>query len=279
MSLEDEAIAAFDFGLEPPKQATPPSQSSESKIVTASQSNQSKIAPLDQSSGKKIAMSSQSTKPAIDKALPALPPTPTYSLFPKIPPAMAPIGLQEYKDGVSPPLGHPYDHGRPRKASLPSSVRTRVGSNASSLKQLPSATITTPNAGKYPRRPLPVRVGIQSHAASPPLEQHTSVSATSSRWSGDTTTPTLSSPIGSSSVKTRDSVSSSSHWPATGSFFEESDDEEVPLRRKVAGKFARCSGSSAGTMIGRQTPSSQTWFQRWMLCGACRGCGGQQPGA
>ncbi|KAJ9631080.1 hypothetical protein H2203_001609 [Taxawa tesnikishii (nom. ined.)] len=89
-------------------------------------------------------------------------------------------------------FAQPTDPSRPRKASLPTRLRT---DSCTSIRLLPSATITSsPQNSTGPRRPMPIRISRTStlHSASdisPPQ---------SSRWSGDTaaTTPdSLTSPV------------------------------------------------------------------------------------
>lgn len=255
------AVAAFDFGLD---DSTPVCQ------------------PLRPRKASAPAMSNIS-KPPTDKALPAMPSqqTPTYSLFPASTqgPSMdrarcLPTNINANSSFGPSPLGASTDPTRPRKASLPSSIRSRADS-CTSIRLLPSAKISPggagpPLPGNYPRRPLPIRVSA-CIPTSPTSGQSTRVSTpTTSRWSGDTITQSLDS----SSVKERSSTSSSasSPWPQTGSFFEDDDDEEVPLRQKFTTKIrgARAWSASSTTMSETTTVTGakkqRGWFGKWVLC-------------
>ncbi|KAF1344654.1 hypothetical protein BDV97DRAFT_362155 [Delphinella strobiligena] len=254
---ESQAISTLDFGLTCSEPASQPSRPR----------TESSPAHLNGSRGVRAG--------AIDKALPSLPApeTPTYSLFPgsskgSMDHSIRPFSLRTSSNASSSvvPLqsGMATDPIRPRKASLPSSVRSRADS-CTSTRLLPSATIipgnkSLPHAGKFPRIPLPIRVS-SSIPTSPPSVQ--SAKSTSSRWSGDTMTHSHDSE--------RPSLSSASSppWPQMGSFFEDDDDEQVPLRKKVATRIrgARAwSASSAGSTMVGSSHEKREWYQRWMTC-------------
>lgn len=260
---ESQAIATLDFGLTCSEPASQPSR------------------PRTESSPAHL-NGSRGVKPgALDKALPSLPApqTPTYSLFPgsskgSMDHSIRPSSLRTSSNASSSIVpfrsGMTIDPVRPRKASLPSSVRSRADS-CTSTRLLPSVTIIPGNkslahAGKFPRIPLPIRVS-SSIPTSPPSIQ--SATSTSARWSGDTITHSLDSERPSVHERASLSSSSSPPWPQMGSFFEDDDDEQVPLRKKVATRIrgARAwSASSAGSTVIGSRDEKKEWYQRWMTC-------------
>ena len=169
------------------------------------------------------------------------------------------------------PAGISIDPTRPRKASLPLSVRSRADS-CTSTRLPPSAKMNSgvpgsPLAEGFPQRPVPLRVSSNIPIAPPSVQEAREAMPT--RWSGDTTTPFSDT----TSIKERRSTSSVAYtpWPSTGSFFEndEDDDEEVPLRRKVvtrirgARAWSASTGTSDSTVIARR---QRKGWSHWVLC-------------
>lgn len=258
MQATDEAIAAFDFGLDAPS----------ARSVQMSQADVNKV------------VAPRAFRDfSVDKSLPSTPSK--YSLFPKVEPARAEqpsplIRLQALNKPPTAATPHSLDLTASHNISLPPAVRPRTDSSGS--VHFPSAIITAQAPGKYPRRPLPLRTtGTTTTSSPPPTNHRGSISA---RWSGDTVTPSLDSPSGSKGTgRSSTSSSTTQSWPPTGSIWEDSDDEEVPLRRKVARKFSRASDSTVDTATRasatKQCSGSLGWFRRWVLCGACGGDDGQ----
>lgn len=223
------------------------------------------------------------------KALPNLPcpQTPTYSLFPtsiQFPVSrQSPKALSNCLCKTGSPLspaqaGAPTNPKRPRKASLPTS-KGPLAESCTPTRLLPSVVISPESTGAYrssnlPRRPSPILEDpiILSFRSSAPVSNAST--PPSSRWSGDTIARSSDSPY----MKGRNSTSSTSSalYP-TGSFFEDDDDEDVPLRQKMAIRFrsARAFSSSstntADTTLVVRENGCRAWLRRWVLCDACMG--------
>lgn len=267
--VEGTATATFDFGLSTSKPKVP----STLRLIEESRTPAQVRTPATVRT------------PSKDKALPLVPSphTPTFSLFPT--PTTRPNmdvtsrhpvhhkSSYSASPRVPLPMGISIDPTRPRKASLPSSLRSRADS-CMSPHLLPSATIVprksmSSSSKKLPRRPLPIRVSSNMPTSPPPAQSPTSI-----RWSGDTVTRSFDSSDGGGRERssTSSSAPSPSPWPESGSFFEIDDDEEVPLRRKVATKIrgARAWSSSTvdsdATIVAAKARRERSFLQRWLLC-------------
>lgn len=262
----DEDIAAFDFGLDAgPQRSSTIDVPTQPSTTTVEASQISLQTTSNTSSGGPIHQHREN-----------------YSLFPAIAPQHNVIA--EAPSPTTAAFAQPTDPSRPRKASLPTRLRT---DSCTSIRLLPSATITSsPQNSTGPRRPMPIRISRTStlHSASdisPPQ---------SSRWSGDTaaTTPdSLTSPVsgrGSQDPLLRGlgrldlgDGASGGGAPLT-SFFEDDDedDERVPLSRRLRG-WKRRGGASMVSPTGSfgqgEMPGVAAkrggWVRKWVLCGAC----------
>jgi hypothetical protein len=147
---------------------------------------------------------------------------------------------------------------RPRTSSLASSERSRSDS-CMSVRLQPSANITS-SPTTSPKRP---QTAPRMRTTSASSQQQTSLSGKPpSRWSGETVDVSLGSPKSTRNAedRSRDSTSStlvatSPAWP-TGSFFEDDDEDKVPLRRKVAQKLKSSRSSNALRSVSNPTANN-----------------------
>lgn len=272
----DNAIAAFEFGLydlNPNKAQTASKSSAEGRKHKAKVSSQDKALPPVPQSPNSQQRQPQAKTPTHQK---------TYSLFPAT--ASRPsLDQQPARLVPESPITGPTTR-KSREGHLPLQSRTRADSTAALL---PAATLTicpntstttetlnTTTTPRPPRRPLNVRIrssASTSSTSSPPSSAH------ASRWSGDTMTSSLCSPVAKISFSSTSPIydRSTSYLtnknpgrPASGSIsnttvrdslepcawaasqqvcsvFEDDDDEDetVPLRRKWKEGWKRSKGS------------------------------------
>ena len=247
----DGAMAEFDFGLEQPSEPiySRPQPSIErprtahgTKSALSSSKRSSILRPSPPSPQRQSPSSPQRQSP----------PTPqrqSYTLFPKEQPQPSTPRISIISDNGSIISSRQslISQPRPRTSSLASSERSRSDS-CMSVRLQPSAMPSSPSSS--PKRP---QTSPRMRTPSASSTQQTSVSdKPPSRWSGDTVDMTLESPkSGRNAVdRSRDSSSStlvsatSPAWP-TGSFFEDDDEDKLPLRRKVAQKLRSSRSSNA----------------------------------
>ena len=207
------------------------------------------------------------------------PAKPTYSLFPKdtTPPSRPSITLANRQDS-SPPLTnpfhqHPENTYRPRKESLTSSLRSRkdsLTSHRATNHRIPLRILSSASSNYTTPRMSSTRPSV-----SPPDSSNGTVQ---SRWSEDTiTSPTTAvapgprTSFGSLLGAARDS----GQYPAC--FFEDDDDEFVPLRRKLHwGRGASLQQAQQGQMRrggGDVEATGVKKGSRWRKVLLC-GCGG-----
>jgi hypothetical protein len=241
---QDGAMAKFDFGLEQPSE---PSYTHSQPLVERPRT----------AHGTKSALSSPKKSPSsIPRPSPSTPqrqspPSPqrqSYTLFPKEQPQPSTPRISVISDNGSvlsrqSLISQP----RTRTSSLAASERSRSDS-CMSVRLQPSAMPSSPSSS--PKRP---QTSPRMRTPSASSTQQTSLSEKPpSRWSGDTVDMTLESPkSGRSAIdRSRDSSSSTlvatspAAWP-TGSFFEDDDEDKLPLRRKVAQKLRSSRSSNA----------------------------------
>jgi hypothetical protein len=262
---EGGAMAQFDFGLEQPFEPSyPRSQPSVERPRTAhgtknalSSSRQSPSSiprPSPPSPQRQSPSSAQRQAPSSpQRQTPSSPPrqsppTPqrqSYTLFPKEQPQPSTPRISVISDNGSILSRQSLtSQPRPRTSSLAASERSRSDS-CMSVRLQPSAMPSSPSSS--PKRP---QTAPRMRTPSASSTQQTSVSEKPpSRWSGDTVDMTLESPHRNAVDRTRDSSSStlvatSPAWP-TGSFFEDDDEDKLPLRRKVAQKLRSSRSSNA----------------------------------
>ncbi|KAG9758645.1 hypothetical protein KCU73_g3796, partial [Aureobasidium melanogenum] len=272
------AMAAFDFGLE---QTSEPSythcQPSVGRPRTA-HGNKSALSPSRQppssprrkslsSPQRQIPSSPQRQPPASpqrhspsspQRQSPSTPQrhslsTPqrqSYTLFPKEQPQPSTPRISVISDNGSIISHQSYNsQHRPRTSSLASSERSRSDS-CMSVRLQPAANLS-PSSSPTPSPKRP-QTSPRMRTTSASSTQQTSTSdQPPSRWSGETVDVVLESPrSGRNAVdRTRDSSSStlvatSPAWP-TGSFFEDDEEEKLPLRQKVAQKLRSSRSSNA----------------------------------
>lgn len=254
-------MAAFDFGLEESNQTsepcytyrpTPAIQPRKSSLTPPSPPRQ----PLHQSSPSPPRQARH-----------------RYTLFPKDEPSTPRLSVHS-NNGSTTSRHSVNSSQRPRTASMASSERSRSDS-CMSVRLQGSATLSSPKQSIRPHSSSAAS-GMRNTSGS---QQHTSICGKlPSRWSGETIDVALDcSPARNASDKDRDSSStlvssSSSSWP-TGSFFEDDEDEKVPLRRKVVDRLrgSRSSGAlramanSAATASGKEElghKKSASWARR-----------------
>ncbi|CAD0109929.1 unnamed protein product [Aureobasidium uvarum] len=283
------AMAAFDFGLEhtpePPYRRPQPSiqrprtaHESSSSSRRQSLSSPQRHAPSSPqrhtpSSPQRHTPSSPQRQPPSSphRQHPSSPQRQSYTLFPKEQqqPSTPRISVISDNGSILSHHSHSSQH-RPRTSSLASSERSRSDS-CMSVRLQPSATLSS-SPSSSPKRP---QTSPRMRTTSASSQQQTSLSdQPPSRWSGETVDMVLESPrSGRNAVdRTRDSSSStlvatSPAWP-TGSFFEDDEDEKLPLRRKVAQKLRSSRSSNAlrsasnPTSSVEQQPKKSSWTRR-----------------
>ncbi|KAI4720646.1 hypothetical protein E4T48_03039 [Aureobasidium sp. EXF-10727] len=276
------AMAAFDFGLEhtsePSYRRPQPSVQRPRTAHESSPRRQSPASPQRQppSSPQRQPPSSPQRQPPSSpqrqspssphRQHPSSPHRQSYTLFPKEQQQPSTPRISVISDNGSILSHHSqHSHHRPRTSSLASSERSRSDS-CMSVRLQPSAPLSSP------KRP---QTSPRMRTTSASSQQQTSLSdQPPSRWSGETVDVVLDSPAsGRNAVdRTRDSSSStlvatSPAWP-TGSFFEDDEDEKLPLRRKVAQKLRSSRSSnalrSASNPAGSvdQQPKKSSWTRR-----------------
>ncbi|KAH0151162.1 hypothetical protein KCU82_g12360, partial [Aureobasidium melanogenum] len=174
----------------------------------------------------------------------------SYTLFPKEQPQPSTPRISVISDNGSIISHQSYtSQHRPRTSSLASSERSRSDS-CMSVRLQPAANLSPSSSPtSSPKRP---QTSPRMRTTSASSTQQTSTSdQPPSRWSGETVDVVLESPrSGRNAVdRTRDSSSStlvatSPAWP-TGSFFEDDEEEKLPLRQKVAQKLRSSRSSNA----------------------------------
>ncbi|KAH0002237.1 hypothetical protein KCU78_g14470, partial [Aureobasidium melanogenum] len=174
----------------------------------------------------------------------------SYTLFPKEQPQPSTPRISVISDNGSIISHQSYNsQHRPRTSSLESSERSRSDS-CMSVRLQPAANLS-PSSSPTPSPKRP-QTSPRMRTTSASSTQQTSTSdQPPSRWSGETVDVVLDSPrSGRNAVdRTRDSSSStlvatSPAWP-TGSFFEDDEEEKLPLRQKVAQKLRSSRSSNA----------------------------------
>lgn len=277
---QNGAMAAFDFGLEQtPEQSythyqsqhsverprtahgtksalSPPRQrpSSPRRQSPSSPQRQCPSSPQRQppaSPQRHVPSSPQRQTPSSpQRYTPSTPQRHSYTLFPKEQPQPSTPRISVISDNGSIISHQSYNsQHRPRTSSLASSERSRSDS-CMSVRLQPAANLSPSSSPtSSPKRP---QTSPRMRTTSASSTQQTSVSEQPpSRWSGETVDMVLESPrSGRNAVdRTRDSSSStlvatSPAWP-TGSFFEDDEDEKLPLRQKVAQKLRSSRSSNA----------------------------------
>ncbi|KAI5208667.1 hypothetical protein E4T39_01331 [Aureobasidium subglaciale] len=277
----DRAIAGFDFGLEqssepsythshpttqrprtahgtknalyPSRIPTPRRQSPSSPQRKSPSSPQRQVPSSPQ---RQVPSSSQRQCPPSPQrhslSSPQRQPHVQYTLFPKEQQQPSAPRISVISDNGSITSHHSYNshesQPRPRTSSLAPSERSRSDS-CMSVRLQPSATFTSSSSS--PKRP---QTSPRMRTTSASSQQQTSLSEKPpSRWSGETVdmSNAMDSPTSARNAvdRTRDSSSStlvatSPAWP-TGSFFEDDEEEKLPLRRKVAQKLRSSRSSNA----------------------------------
>ncbi|CAK3774968.1 Hypothetical predicted protein [Lecanosticta acicola] len=255
----DPAIEKFDFGLPAtPTPSTAPTPATKHATAGAERKEEQmliSISPPDR---------------------PAPSTNNSYRLFPVIkqvtpPPRqpaithIAPLPLRD----ITPPSDSIY---RPRKESLNSSVHSRNDSLIAGARQQhrrtpPSSRMISTASSNNSRR-----------TTSTSTTQHscTSPEILKSRWSDDTITSPVMAPTPDprtsfGSLLRRDSgtVSAAGQYPAC--FFEDDDDEEVPLRRRFGTWRKTGSSTASRSSYGSRRAERKGGFWRMMMCG----CGGR----
>ncbi|KAI4748844.1 hypothetical protein E4T50_00936 [Aureobasidium sp. EXF-12298] len=185
----------------------------------------------------------------------------SYTLFPKEQPQPSTPRISVISDNGSIISHQSYNsQHRPRTSSLASSERSRSDS-CMSVRLQPAANLS-PSSSPTPSPKRP-QTSPRMRTTSASSTQQTSTSdQPPSRWSGETVDVVLESPrSGRNAVdRTRDSSSStlvatSPAWP-TGSFFEDDEEEKLPLRQKVAQKLR--SSRSSNALRSASNPTSNT---------------------
>ncbi|KAG9766567.1 hypothetical protein KCU95_g17981, partial [Aureobasidium melanogenum] len=257
---QNGAMAAFDFGLEQtPEQSYTHYQSQHSvERPRTAHGTKSALSPPRQrpSSPRRQSPSSpqrqmpSQTPSSPQRYTPSTPQRHSYTLFPKEQPQPSTPRISVISDNGSIISHQSYNsQHRPRTSSLASSERSRSDS-CMSVRLQPAANLSPSSSPtSSPKRP---QTSPRMRTTSASSTQQTSVSEQPpSRWSGETVDMVLESPrSGRNAVdRTRDSSSStlvatSPAWP-TGSFFEDDEDEKLPLRQKVAQKLRSSRSSNA----------------------------------
>ncbi|KAI7631048.1 hypothetical protein KC343_g4268 [Hortaea werneckii] len=298
----DPAIERFDFGLK----SSTPTQSRHHDALPQRPRAKTLASESDTQAGAERAETSTTgvspptsadrcVRPTLHKKTYSLFPSPNVSAnrvpqIPSTPKAAAQPPPTTLTQPVStPPYQQPNPSFRPRKESLPRSMRSRKDSmisHRSSDRQIPlrllsssttasasSTATTTPKTEYYP----------STVSANSPPER--------SRWSDETiASPTATTVRRTSFGSLLGAVgggggSDNSDYPAC--FFEDDDEEGVPLKRKLAWKKKWSTGSSSSTQQGggrqqtarmrekgRGDPMGWRKVTRVLLCGGCGGAGG-----
>ncbi|KEQ71172.1 hypothetical protein M436DRAFT_84133 [Aureobasidium namibiae CBS 147.97] len=274
---QDGAMAQFDFGLEQPSEpAYTRSQPSVERPRTAHGTKNALSSSKRSSIPRPSPPSPQRQTPSSpQRQSPPMPQRQSYTLFPKEQPQPSTPRISIISDNGSTVSSRQslISQPRPRTSSLASSERSRSDS-CMSVRLQPSAMPSSPSSS--PKRP---QTSPRMRTPSASSVQQTSVSdKPPSRWSGDTVDMTLESPkSGRNAVdRSRDSSSStlvatSPAWP-TGSFFEDDDEDKLPLRRKVAQKLRSSRSSNAlrsasnptttGANVEQTHKKSPSWARR-----------------
>ncbi|KAI6883394.1 hypothetical protein KC360_g8607 [Hortaea werneckii] len=313
----DPAIERFDFGLKPstptqPRHHDALPQRQRAKTLATESDTQAGAERAETSTGASAPTSAdRCVRPTLHKKTYSLFPSPNVSAnrvpqIPSTPKATAQPPPTTLTQPVStPPHQQPNPAFRPRKESLPRSMRSRKDSmisHRSSDRQIPlrilsssttasasSTTTTTPRTDYYaPSTAL--------SASSPPDR---------SRWSDETIASPTATTVRDGGPRTSfgsllgavgraGGSDNSDQYPAC--FFEDDDEEGVPLRRKLAWKKWSTGSSSSTTQGGggggrhtarrekgqgrrsdRGDPRGWRKVTRVLLCGGC-GAGGRERG-
>ncbi|CAD0019246.1 unnamed protein product [Aureobasidium pullulans] len=267
------AMAAFDFGLEQSSEpsythtrrsAERPKTAHETRTPSSpprqrrpSLPRQAPLSPQRQSPSSPQRHTPSSPQRHNPSSPQRQPQQQQYTLFPKEQPSTPRISV--ISDNGSITSRHSMNSQlRPRTSSLASSERSRSDS-CMSVRLQPSANITS-SPTTSPKRP---QTAPRMRTTSASSQQQTSLSGKPpSRWSGETVDVSLDSPKSTRNAedRSRDSTSStlvatSPAWP-TGSFFEDDDEDKVPLRRKVAQKLKSSRSSNALRSVSNPTANN-----------------------
>lgn len=290
----DPAIDRFDFGLPPTPtpSAAPRFQDSPPAKAGAERAEQLiSISPPTRppastnNSYRLFPVIKQVTPPPRYVALTLSYSYPTTNAFlSRQPTIISPLPLAE----VTPPS----TSYRPRKESITSSARSRNDSLLTSSTC--SGAGATPKAKPHsrPQRTPPSSRILSSDSTStattatrrmtsnsttkPPQPPCTSPDLLLSRWSDDTITspvvaPTPGPRTSFGSLLRRDSGTTVSAYGSTqypACFFEDDDDEDVPLRRRF-GSWRKTGSSVGSSTVGQRERGKGGWW-RWLGCG-CAG--------
>ncbi|KAI7530306.1 hypothetical protein KC331_g14739 [Hortaea werneckii] len=309
----DPAIERFDFGLK----SSAPTQPRHHDTLPQRQRAKTLASEIDTQAGADRAETStvaspptsidRSIRPPLHKKTYSLFPSPTVSAnrvpqLPSTPKAAAqPPATPTSNQRVStPPHQQPNPAFRPRKESLPRSLRSRKDSmisHRSSDRQIPLRILSSSTTASASSTTTPKTDYYNASSTTP-------VSANSppdrSRWSDETIASPTATTVRDGGPRTSfgsllgavggggNGSDNSDQYPAC--FFEDDDEEAVPLKRKLAWK-KWSTGSSPSTTQGgggRRTsrrekgrfgrsdrdPSGWRKVTRVLLCGGCGGGAG-----
>ncbi|RMY65260.1 hypothetical protein D0863_09235 [Hortaea werneckii] len=314
----DPAIERFDFGLK----SSAPTQPRHHDTIPQRPRAKTLASEIDTQAGAERAETStgaspptsvdRSIRPPLHKKTYSLFPSPTVSAtrvpqLPSTPKAAAqPPATPTSNQRVStPPHQQPNPAFRPRKESLPRSLRSRKDSmisHRSSDRQIPLRILSSSTTASASSTTTPKTDYYNTSSTTP-------VSANSppdrSRWSDETIASPTATTVRDGGPRTSfgsllgavggggNGSDNSDQYPAC--FFEDDDEEAVPLKRKLAWK-KWSTGSSPSTTQGgggrrtsrrekgrlgrsdRGDPSGWRKVTRVLLCGGCGGAGGRVRG-
>ncbi|KAI6952546.1 hypothetical protein D0867_13123 [Hortaea werneckii] len=306
----DPAIERFDFGLK----SSAPTQPRHHDVLPQRQRAKTLASGSDTQAGAERVETSTGPSPptSVDRSIRPPLHKKTYSLFPsptvsanRVPQLLStpkaaaqPPGTPTSNQRVStPPHQQPNPAFLPRKESLPRSMRSRKDSmisHRSSDRQIPLRILsssTTASSSTTPRSDYYASTTVSAN--SPPDR---------SRWSDETIASPTAATVRDGGPRTSfgsllgavgggNGSDNSDQYPAC--FFEDDDEEAVPLKRKLAWKKKWSTGSSPSTQGGsRQTsrrekgrlgrsdrdPSGWRKVTRVLLCGGCGSAAGRVRG-
>ncbi|KAI6855276.1 hypothetical protein KC323_g8413 [Hortaea werneckii] len=300
----DPAIERFDFGL---KSSTPTQpgyhealpQCPRAKTLASESDTQAGAERSETSTGDSPSASAdRCVRPTLHKKTYSLFPSPNVSAnrvpqIPSTPKAAAQPPPTTLTQPVStPPYQQPNPAFRPRKESLPRSMRSRkdsmISHRSTSDRQIPlrllsSSTTASASSTTTTTTPKTDYYSSAVSANSPPDR---------SRWSDETIASPTATTVRDGGPRTSfgsllgavgGGGSDNSDYPAC--FFEDDDEEGVPLKRKLAWKKKWSTGSSSSTLgggrqqtarrreKGRGDPMGWRKVTRVLLCGGCGGGG------
>ncbi|RMY51589.1 hypothetical protein D0864_14392 [Hortaea werneckii] len=300
----DPAIERFDFGL---KSSTPTQpgyhealpQRPRAKTLASESDTQAGAERSETSTGDSPSASAdRCVRPTLHKKTYSLFPSPNVSAnrvpqIPSTPKAAAQPPPTPLTQPVStPPYQQPNPAFRPRKESLPRSMRSRkdsmISHRSTSDRQIPlrllSSSTTASASSTATTTPKTDYYSSAVSANSPPDR---------SRWSDETIASPTATTVRDGGPRTSfgsllgavgGGGSDNSDYPAC--FFEDDDEEGVPLKRKLAWKKKWSTGSSSSTLgggrqqtarrreKGRGDPMGWRKVTRVLLCGGCGGGAG-----